>query len=409
VRTADADVERYLKLFTFLTLPEIQGLMAKHKHDPSARVPHHALAYEFVSLVHGETAAKETESQHKSIFSKSPLSLDTNTAAVAKNNPLLSNQNATTRLIGSYTSAQLNPFAEQTNAQSTTGTQQVVLPKSLIYNQPIARVLHAAGLVTSRSEGHRLAEGKGAYIGRRSSDNQEMSDDVSWVPAKPRDPLQTWTYVIKDSDPNVKTEPGEEGLLLLRVGKWKVRIVRIVSDDKYERMDVKDPPSGWLEMKALLSAMRQRKAFETKGRMVESQIKEKREADATAMASARMSGGRAAGGVPEHADVTVHSETAEWNIESRQGRGKRNSALEGFKSSRKLGEQHIRKELKAEGLPRPNKYLAQNKYKKPAISTTPGGFRIRYQGEHRQQDEGKDKDEAKFKGQGRGRTGGPKS
>lgn len=396
MRTADADVERYLKLFTFLTLPEIQGLMAKHKHDPSARVPHHALAFEFVSLVHGETAAKEAESQHKSIFSKSPLTLATKTNAAAKDNPLLSNQNATTRLTGTYTSAQLNPFADQTNAQSTTGTQQVILPKSLIYNQPIARVLHAAGLVTSRSEGHRLAEGKGAYIGRRSSDKAEMSDDVSWVPAKPRDPLQTWTYVIRDSDPTVKTEPGEEGLLILRVGKWKVRIVRVVSDEKYESLNIDDPPQAWVEMKSLLSAMRNKKAFETKGRMVESEIKGER----IAHAAAQGSGGSAAG---EDMEQTGLMPDVEWNIEPSQGRGKRKPALEGFKASRKLGEQYIRKEFKANDLPRPNLYS------KPGESIPQGVFRIRYQGENRLQGQEEDKDKNKFKGQGRGRTGGSKS
>lgn len=375
--------------------------MAKHRHDPSVRVPHHALAFEFVSLVHGETAAKDAESQHKSIFSKSPLTLATKADATAKNNPLLSNQNATTRLTGTYTSAQLNPFADQTNAQSTTGTQQVILPKSLIYNQPIARVLHAAGLVTSRSEGHRLAEGKGAYIGRRSSDNQEMSDDVSWVPAKPRDPLQTWTYVIRDSDPSVKTEPGEEGLLILRVGKWKVRIVRVVSDEKYEKLDVDDPPQGWLEMKALLSAMRNKKAYETKGRMVENENKEERIAHAAAAEAAQMSGGSAAGDSVEHTGLMPD---IEWNIEPSQGRGKRKPALEGFKSSRKLGEQYVRNEFKADNLPKPNLYT------KPGQSAPQGVFRIRIdKGEYRQQDQGEDKDKPKFKGQGRGRTGGSKS
>lgn len=373
--------------------------MAKHKHDPSARVPHHALAYEFVSLVHSETAAKDAESQHKNIFSKNPLTLQKTVETASSSNPLLSNQNANTRLAGTYTSAQLNPFAAQTNAQSTTGTQQVILPKSLIYNQPIARVLHAAGLVTSRSEGHRLAEGKGAYIGRRSSDNAEMSDDVSWVPAKPRDPLQTWTYVIRDSDPNVKTESGEEGLLILRVGKWKVRIVRVVSDDKYEEMDIKDPPQGWLEMKALLAAMRQRKAFETKGMAVQAEVKEERIAHATAVAGIQTSGGGASSDGGELAGAISDTVSDDWNIEPSKDRGKRRSAMEGFKESRKLGEQRMRKEFKLEGLPRPSLY------KKPASTTAPKEFRIRYQGENRLQAQGQDM----FKGQGRGRTGGPKS
>ena len=57
VNTDDRDVERLLKLFTFLSLEEIQGVMEEHKTQPEARTAQRRLALETTTLVHGEAAA----------------------------------------------------------------------------------------------------------------------------------------------------------------------------------------------------------------------------------------------------------------------------------------------------------------------------------------------------------------
>jgi tyrosyl-tRNA synthetase len=44
VNVDDRDVERYLRMFTFLSAEEIRRLMAEHQANPGARTPHHALA-----------------------------------------------------------------------------------------------------------------------------------------------------------------------------------------------------------------------------------------------------------------------------------------------------------------------------------------------------------------------------
>jgi hypothetical protein len=331
-------VERYLKLFTFLSLPEIQGLMAQHKNDPSKRIPHHKLAYEFVSLVHGEASAKDATVQHTSIFTKATTSSNPPPSASA-DNPLLHNQNPSTRALGSMLSPQLNPWAAQATSSTPGATATLTLPKLLIYDQPIARVLFAAGLVSSRSEGHRLAEGTGAYIGRRSSGSQEMSDDVSFVPAKPRDPMQTWSYVIKD--PEQVGKPGEEGLLILRVGKWKVRIVRVVSDDVYEGMVAKDevtPPNGYMEIKAQLAAERQRRLYE------QVDVHGTGHSGSTSKKTAPRTSSR------EESDDFVDALEDEFRLDNVDtSKTKRARSLEGYKTSRKLGEQHIRREMKNAG------------------------------------------------------------
>ncbi|KAJ1165715.1 hypothetical protein NDU88_006132 [Pleurodeles waltl] len=53
VRQLDSNVERFLKLFTFLPLPEIKHIMDLHAEEPEKRIPHKRLAAEVTKLVHG--------------------------------------------------------------------------------------------------------------------------------------------------------------------------------------------------------------------------------------------------------------------------------------------------------------------------------------------------------------------
>ncbi|HEU4570367.1 MAG TPA: tyrosine--tRNA ligase [Gemmatimonadales bacterium] len=53
----DADVERLLKLFTFLPLEEIAALVAAHAADPGKRAGQRKLAWEVTALVHGPATA----------------------------------------------------------------------------------------------------------------------------------------------------------------------------------------------------------------------------------------------------------------------------------------------------------------------------------------------------------------
>jgi tyrosyl-tRNA synthetase len=59
INTADADVIRYLKFFTFLTQPEIAVLEQQHTANPGAREAHKALAKAVTDLIHGEHATQE--------------------------------------------------------------------------------------------------------------------------------------------------------------------------------------------------------------------------------------------------------------------------------------------------------------------------------------------------------------
>ncbi|XP_053572230.1 tyrosine--tRNA ligase, mitochondrial [Bombina bombina] len=54
VRQQDSNIERFLKLFTFLPLAEIKHIMEMHFKEPEKRGPHKRLAAEVTKLVHGK-------------------------------------------------------------------------------------------------------------------------------------------------------------------------------------------------------------------------------------------------------------------------------------------------------------------------------------------------------------------
>ena len=59
INTADADVLRYLKYFTFFTQAEIESLESQHLAKPEDRVVHKTLARSVTELIHGPEAAQE--------------------------------------------------------------------------------------------------------------------------------------------------------------------------------------------------------------------------------------------------------------------------------------------------------------------------------------------------------------
>ncbi|KAH0565368.1 hypothetical protein GP486_001233 [Trichoglossum hirsutum] len=210
LRSADADVGRYLRLFTFIPLLQIDAIMEEHTRDPGKRKAQHTLARELVELVHGAEASREAESQHRNLFRSHPQAPPT---------------------LGDVDSASRPTPITATNAPAI----HVTLPRSLVLNQSIARVMHSAGLVASRSEGHRLAKHEGAYIGSRPGGGGGMGDSLDFTPIKLWNPTVTQNFLLD----------GE--VLVLRSGKWKVKVVKVVSDEEFERLGLDAP--GWKDQR----------------------------------------------------------------------------------------------------------------------------------------------------------------
>lgn len=183
--------------------------------QPSKRLAQHKLAYEVVELVHGEQLAEEAQQQHDMVF-RIPVAakpvVEQNTADPTE-----------------PSSALASPHVTSSNAPAP----NLILPKSLVYNQPMARLLYHAGLASSKSDGHRLAVRQNAYIASRPGQIKPMGDQLEFTPTLTWDPSQTEKFVI-DGD-----------TIILRVGKWKVKIIKIVSDEEFKRRGLTAP--GWEE------------------------------------------------------------------------------------------------------------------------------------------------------------------
>ena len=215
-------------MFTFLPLPEIVKIMEQQNADPSKRVAQHALAFEFVELIHGRQEAEAVSMQHRQLFRPRESTAEPTPLAQAGRQPPAGHLNSPT---ASFVNPQAgNRYAPQTNF-SNMPSVNVTLPRSLVYDQPFNRVLWHAGLVSSKSEGHRIIKNAGAYVGSRPGESGPMSDELSFTPIKPWTAEKTAEFVQGGS------------LLILKLGKWKVKLVNIISDEDFKERGLTAP--GW--------------------------------------------------------------------------------------------------------------------------------------------------------------------
>jgi len=70
INTDDRDVERYLKLFTFLPLDEIEARVSEHGSDPGKRIAQRLLAQELTLRVHGPEATQEAIQTSTALFGR---------------------------------------------------------------------------------------------------------------------------------------------------------------------------------------------------------------------------------------------------------------------------------------------------------------------------------------------------
>ncbi len=227
VRQPDADVERLLKLFTFLSMEKINTIMEEQNQDPSKRVAQHVLAFEVVALVHGMNDAADARARHSALFSKDDQKpADDELEAVP---------DARTPM-----SAQL---ASKFRAD-------IQLPESLLTSKSVARIIYASGLAASVSEGNRLAKQNGVSIGgapgQPSATNKGMRyGELTFTPVRAWFPEDTKNFLIDGK------------LLILRRGKHFIRIIEMVSDEDWEASGRKYPGEPYKgEMRRLQAALR---------------------------------------------------------------------------------------------------------------------------------------------------------
>ena len=75
LNTADADVEQFLRIFTFISVPDIEALMAQFRASPGQRLAQKTLAEEATRMLHGEEALESAVRITDALFSGSIDSL----------------------------------------------------------------------------------------------------------------------------------------------------------------------------------------------------------------------------------------------------------------------------------------------------------------------------------------------
>jgi tyrosyl-tRNA synthetase len=73
INAADADVERYLMLFTYLPPDEVAAVVAEHAEAPHRRVAQRRLAQEATRIVHGDAGVAEAERATAVLFGDEPF------------------------------------------------------------------------------------------------------------------------------------------------------------------------------------------------------------------------------------------------------------------------------------------------------------------------------------------------
>ena len=111
----------------------------------------------------------------------------------------------------------------------------MTLPRSFVMQQSSSRILYAAGLVRSASEGERLIQARGAYVGQQKGKNPKLDGELKWL------------ALTSSAKGDVGKMVVDESLLLLRAGKWNIKIARIIGDEEFDARGLDVP--GWKEFR----------------------------------------------------------------------------------------------------------------------------------------------------------------
>ena len=131
INLPDANIETYLKVYTFLPLAEINALMELHRRNPGERQAQETLARLVTEIVHGPAATAQAAATSDALFGDTPFSdLSREALAVALS-----------------------------EAPSVTLSR-----KDLEGGASLAEMLVAGGLASSKSDARRLIAGKGITL-----------------------------------------------------------------------------------------------------------------------------------------------------------------------------------------------------------------------------------------------------
>jgi tyrosyl-tRNA synthetase len=125
INTDDRDAERYLKLFTFLSLDEIAETMAAHTRDPGKRAAQRLLAADMTTRVHGAEAAEHAMQTSRNLF---------------------------------------GGRSGKGDGEGLGDVPERRVPRGQLRDLSVVELLVASGLATSKADARRGIQGKGFYL-----------------------------------------------------------------------------------------------------------------------------------------------------------------------------------------------------------------------------------------------------
>jgi tyrosyl-tRNA synthetase len=137
LRAADADVIRYLKVFSLRSLDEIADLERQMKEKPESRIPQKALAEELTRLVHGEEGLKTALGATQTLFGGD---------------------------VAGKGAAELETIFKD--------VKSATLPAAQVVGQPVFAVAAAAGMFKSNGEARRMAQQGGLSLNGAKVDDK---------------------------------------------------------------------------------------------------------------------------------------------------------------------------------------------------------------------------------------------
>ncbi|GAA5871324.1 hypothetical protein JCM3774_000910 [Rhodotorula dairenensis] len=136
LRTTDEEVEKYLRIFTFIRVVELEGIMQDHKANPKSRIAQKILAAEATELIHGAEGLNQAMAA-TSIFYGTELA-DLVTPEVI------------TALDGAASSSSKH--------KTVIPTMLTRLPREAVVGQPIEKAVLASGLLSSKTQARKAIE-----------------------------------------------------------------------------------------------------------------------------------------------------------------------------------------------------------------------------------------------------------
>lgn len=153
LRAADADVIRYLKVFSMKSLEEIAALEEAMKANPEARIPQKALAEELTLMVHGEEGLKKAQA-------------------------------ATAALFGAKSADASDKMDAETVLQVFANVPSAEVAKADVVGKPVFAVAAAAGMFKSNGEARRMAQQGGLSLNDAKVDDKRVFEEADIVDGK---------------------------------------------------------------------------------------------------------------------------------------------------------------------------------------------------------------------------------